>query len=499
LKRAIRKKIIRKVFFYYIKRNNIALIKKIVLLPFINKEGYWVVQKLLNHGYLNDAYILLMQLPYKSHFDYIFRRVNSMMEIKVRGARTPSVKKKFISSPIVLFVVHNSLPYDKAGYAIRTQQIATTFKKFNIKLSVVTRPGYPWDLLKHRNLDKKNNSQLEDIEYIRLEDKEHTFKRGADLEYIEIYAKKIEEIAESKGTNIIHAHSNFLNGLAGAKAANKLKIPFIYEIRGLWHMTRLTINSSYKYKGMYMYEEEMEKSAARASDAVIVLSESLKRLVMSWGVDYKKIHVVPSVVDSNKFTPKSRNEILVKKYQLKDKIVIGFLGTLASYEGIREIIVACDELIEEGYNIALMIVGEGREKDNLEKIAKSKNIIFTGRVSFDEVEAYYSLFDICPFPRNNLEVCHYIPPLKVLEAMSMEKAIIVSNVAPLIEIIENNSNGLVCSADDINSLKDKICHLYNNDKTRERLGKNARIWVKNNRSVEEMSKRYKSVYDFLKK
>jgi glycosyltransferase involved in cell wall biosynthesis len=391
--------------------------------------------------------------------------------------------------------VHNSLPYDKAGYAIRTHSIVTNLKD-EIDLEVVTRAGYPWDLLKHRGLPFKEKDIIDGVEYIRLFDKNKTFKKGSDLNYINVYADEIIRIVKEKNSTILHASSNYLNALATLKASETLKLPVVYEMRGLWYVTRTTLDPHFKDNGMYEYEHQMEKSCAMYADRVVVISEALKNLVISWGVEAQKIKVIPNAVDITKFQPLSKDKTLCEKYNLQGKTVVGFLGSLTKYEGIKELVIAINELTKEGYDdIVLIIVGDGREKIYLESLVESKNIIFTGRVSFEEVDKYYSLFDICPFPRNDYEVCRYVPPLKVLEAMAMQKAIIVSDVAPLLEMVENEKTALVCKADSVIDLKIKILELYANQDKIAHLGYNARIWVQTNRNWSEVSKKYEEIYN----
>ncbi len=496
----MKKKLIQKIFSLLFKKKHISVITSLAIKPFFRKEGYWVLKQLLNRGYLNDANSLMHKLTYKKHFEYIIRRINFMMIIKSHGFSVNKLKKGPIKDPNVLFCVHNSLPYDFAGYAIRTKNISQELIKRNIQVTVSTRPGYPLDLLKHRKLYQTipNEDSIHNVKYIRLKDNNKKFKKGADIEYIDIYANALVEYSKRYHINILHAHSNYLNGHAAIKASNILKIPVIYEIRGLWYKTRTLMDENYQKSGMYTYEENMEKSAALSADSVVTISTALKELIISWGIDKNIIHIVPNMVDINKFIPLFPDNDIINQYRLKDKTVIGFIGSLTSYEGLSELIVAIDELIEQGLNISLLIVGDGREKEKLQKLAKSEYIIFTGHVPLDSIVKYYSVIDICPFPRNNVEICRYVPPLKILEAMAMKKAIIVSNLAPLREIIQHNFSGLICETDDIKSLKQNILILYKNKNLKNSLASNARKWVLDNRSGEQIAKQYIKIYAYFK-
>jgi len=498
------KKIIKKIYYFPIKLF-LKIVFKLnffsilpILVKYFPRVTHLVALKLLNIGYLDLASIIIKGHSPQDWEIPLINRINSMIDIKKNGLVIEKEKKNSIKNISVLFAVHNSFPYDKAGYAVRTHMIAKNLKEKCIDIIVTTRAGYPWDLLKHRELDKKDSNIIDDIKYLQILDKNKQFKKDSDFKYVEIYSDGLVRHAKENSITIIHGHSNYLNGLATVHASNKLNIPSIYEIRGLWHLTRLTLDSNYRDTGMFAYEEEMEKGVAEGVDAVVTISNALKELIVSWGIDEKKIHVIPNAVDTKLFKEKSPNIDLINRYRLDGKVVIGYIGSITGYEGLKELILAVDELILEKIDIALIVVGDGRERKKLQKLAKSKDIIFTGRVPFEDVAEYYSIFDICPFPRNNYEVCRYVPPLKILEAMAMKKAIIVSDVAPLLEIIEDNKNGIVCKADSVESLKSSILKLYYSSETRGFLQENGYRWVLENRTWDRVSEKYIKLYKSFK-
>jgi glycosyltransferase involved in cell wall biosynthesis len=490
----------KKFLLYFIKYKRFTILVYLASSRLFKKQAYWVVAQLLNRGYLDVASALSKKLKYKKHFDYIFDRVDSMEDIKKNGINFTRETKDNISDLNILFAVHNSMPYDNAGYAIRTHSIATKLKENNISVIVATRAGYPWDIKKHRHLTQKTKiDTIDSIKYLRLEDKEKTFKRGSDFKYIDTYSTQLVKIAKRENITILHAHSNYLNAWSAIKAGNILKIPVIYEIRGLWYLTRLTKEPDFRYGGMFEYEQQMVKYATSYADKIVTISYALKELVISWGIDKDKIEVIPNAVNLTLFNPQSKSLKLLEQYNLKSKMIIGFIGTITAYEGLDILISTINELVLEGYDITLMIVGDGLEKQRFEKLVKVPNIVFTGRVEHSKVEEYYSIFDVCVYPRNDYEVCRYIPPLKPLEAMAMQKAIIVSNVGPLVEIVDDNINGLVCLADNQESLKEKILLLYNDEHLRTTLAINARKWVEDNRSWDLIVKKYIMLYNSFRK
>ena len=127
----------------------------------------------------------------------------------------------------------------------------------------------------------------------------------------------------------------------------------------------------------------------------------------------------------------------------------------------------------------------------------SKHFIFTGRVPHEEVESYYSLIDIAPFPRLSLPVTEMVSPLKPFEAMAMEKLVIASDVAALEEIVNHEVTGLLFKKDDVNSLTDTLELGITDSRLRNKLGKQAREWVKAERDWPILAKRITDLYESL--
>jgi 2-polyprenyl-3-methyl-5-hydroxy-6-metoxy-1,4-benzoquinol methylase len=105
-----------------------------------------------------------------------------------------------------------------------------------------------------------------------------------------------------------------------------------------------------------------------------------------------------------------------------------------------------------------------------------------GRVPHDEVEAYYSLIDIAAFPRKPQPVTEMVSPMKPLEALSMEKAVVVSSVRALTELISDGDTGLIFEKGNIESMSDTLARLIADPELRARLGRCARTWVERERT-----------------
>ncbi|HHH19810.1 MAG TPA: hypothetical protein ENK86_04800, partial [Campylobacterales bacterium] len=114
-----------------------------LMLQVIPSKRPWVANKLLSIGYLEQSSMILKAFqPRTEYAQRLKERVDSMEKIRANGLNFPVVQKKRQGEKNILLALHNSLPYDKAGYAIRSHMLATNLIKQGIQLTATTRPGY---------------------------------------------------------------------------------------------------------------------------------------------------------------------------------------------------------------------------------------------------------------------------------------------------------------------------------------------------------------------
>lgn len=220
---------------------------------------------------------------------------------------------------------------------------------------------------------------------------------------------------------------------------------------------------------------------------VVVISNELKKEYMRiypWLKD-DKILVLHDCADSN-------NDITnINKVQLEKSngAVIGYLGHL--YPGkCMEIMI---ELAKLRPQYIFNIVGGTNEwvihwSDIIEK-QNIKNIIFYGYIDNYLTPNYYTSFDICVLPfkekvflskKKKGSIGSWFSPLKLFEAMSFGKAILVSDLPTIREVVENGVDSVMCNPDDLDSWIENLDYLVNNKNFRDILGENAMKKFKNN-------------------
>ncbi|MFL0576517.1 glycosyltransferase family 4 protein [Brevibacterium luteolum] len=402
----------------------------------------------------------------------------------------------------ILYAIHNSLPFHATGYATRSHGILSALKQLGWNVEAVTRLGYPYDLPGNALMKEVPVSdRIDGVVYRRLLNGREIEKKNPVVPYIQRYAAAIEQLAIEQRPAIIHAASNHLNGLAAVSAARELGIPSIYEIRGLWEITRASRDPEFANGKIFKFISRMEADAAKAATRVLTLTNALKDEMVSRGVDPSKIRVVPNGVDTTRFVPQPADSDLAKQLGLDGKMIIGYVGSVLDYEGLDLLVESVEDMSNYRDDFHVLIVGDGADLERLREKVSAMNldstITFTGRVEHGQVEAFYSLIDIAPFPRKPLDVCELVSPLKPFEAMAMGKAVVVSDVAAMREFIVHDVNGISHEKGSAISLTSALNRLLDDPDEVARLGKRAREWVVQNRDWRSIARNIDEVYGEL--
>lgn len=457
----------------------------------------------LSQGHLTKAIAVIPENIENHTLAKKRRNGESFKDLLLNGFPMPNERVVEDYQPIkgkVFYMLHNRLPYNSGGYAARSHGLLTGVFEHGWTMHGVSRLGYPADKMSGR--DSTEVDEIDSIQYHRMLKGDIGLGKLPIKEYLMEYAEELIELVKKEKPEFIHAASNYMNGVVANYVARSLGIKSIYEVRGLWEITRISRQPDWFGSEYYNLMSRMEAEAANNADVVFTLTTALKNEMVSRGVDPNKIEILPNGVNSDRFLPRPRNEQLALDLGIEDKVIIGFIGSVVWYEGLDYLVAAAEILLSRGIeNFAILIVGDGAVLDEIKSDVVARGlqstIIFTGRVPHERVEDYYSIVDIAPFPRKGIPVCEMVSPLKPFEAMSMEKAVLSSNVAALSEIVLDGENGLLFQKDNIDDLAAKLEKLIVDEKLRNELGIASRKWVVENRDWRVIAKKLDQTYSAL--
>lgn len=435
----------------------------------------------LNHQ-IRAAELVLHYQPADAAATTAAARARDALHVLEHGVTLPprATETPYTPEPgSILAVLSQSLPHRNGGYATRSHGVLTALRDRGWDVAAMTRLGFPYFRWAE---DDPRVVPLEDVvdgvPYLRAVDERRRYAQHPVQAYVDEFADHVERAAKERRAAAIHASSFYHAGLGAAIAARRLGVPFVYEMRGLEDLMRSAEDPRHQGSPEHDFLVKVELAVCDAADAVLVITEALRQEMIRRGVDAAKISVLPNGVHAADFDPRPRDEQLAEQLGVQGKTVIGYAGSIVHYEGLDHLMDAVSILRRTRDDFAVLLVGDGsahsRVEQRCQKLGLEDVVTFTGRVPHDEVPRYLSLFDITPFPRKRLEVCELISPMKPYEAMANARAVAVSDVAALTEIVQDDVTGLVFRADDAESLAETLGRLLDDAVLRARLGEAAR-------------------------
>lgn len=406
----------------------------------------------------------------------------------------------------VLHILHRSTP-GTHGYAVRSQEIVAKEMAKGLDVTVVTSPSQA----PAGKLGAERSETIGGVRYYRscgrllaphaeVHDPSPLRSLLRVLQNVSLLRMALR-LSASLRPDIIHAHSPFTCGIIGDITGRVRGIPTVYEMRGIWedsHTGRYGLSQkSLRYRGV----RTLETIALRKADHCVVIADALRDEVVGRGVHPERITVVPNGVDCRRFTAGPPDPELARSLGLQDSIVMGYIGYFFQYEGLDLLFQAFISLTSEFPELKLLLVGDGELMAVLRGMAEDRGlrnrVVFTGRVSHDQILDYYRLFHVLVLPRRLGRESSLVTPLKPLEIMAMGKPLVASDVGGHLEIVQSRVNGLLFKSDNLDSLVEACRIVLRDDGLRQELGLRARRWVEGNRDWNVLVQRYVELYERL--
>lgn len=410
--------------------------------PDLRKNGITSKKKAWNHWINNGK----LESRYCTKFSF-----DSIKIPPKRESYTPKKNK-------ILYLIDSSIVNNTSGYTIKSHHSISLIEKAGYEVLPVSRENF------------HNNSNIEqdynETKYYQLNIPENNL--GINNDYLQAYFEKLLAFCEKTKPAIIHANSNYLNGIIGANVAKVLGIPSIYEVRGLWELSAEANDPTYQNTYFYKLSYLKEIQACKMVTKVFVINPGIKKELVNRKVPKEKINVIPPfVLDKNAiiFNDSSKEDLIDSGNT--DLLRIGYFGDLSSYEGIQDLIEVADLLVKTGItNFNFQIIGSGRLytflKNKIHQKQLDNYVSISGAVNYENITGYYNQIDLLCIPRLNYKVCNTVLPIKLIEALSKSKCVLVSDLEPLTDIVKDGINGFIYRRGDMTELYNKLKVLIKN-------------------------------------
>ncbi|CEH33394.1 glycosyltransferase family 4 protein [Romboutsia lituseburensis] len=254
---------------------------------------------------------------------------------------------------------------------------------------------------------------------------------------------KLIKIVKDENIDIIHSHHR-MSALTAKIVSKFVKVKVIHTqhlcIEDKFRLTKFALNSI----------------------KIITVSESAKKILQTKSkLNGNRITTIYNTIETE-----NDNKVVDKRLiNLKDQgyFIIAQVSRIIDYKGVYDFVDIAKKTVIENDNIRFVLIGDGPEKENLEKYIKKERlqdfIILLG--SKDNVIEHLKYIDL-------LLLCSYIEglPLAPIEAFSQGIPVIATNINGTNEEIVEGMNGHLVNVKDIDQFSNRILELY---KDREKL------------------------------
>ncbi|GAA4321072.1 N-acetyl-alpha-D-glucosaminyl L-malate synthase BshA [Pontixanthobacter gangjinensis] len=293
---------------------------------------------------------------------------------------------------------------------------------------------------------------------------------------------QIIDYCDENQIDVIHCHLPWA-GFVGRIVYNRTKIPMIYTEHNMqerYHpITKILNKKSFNFQSLAVGVSQ------DVSDSII---KNIKPQI--------PVKTILNGVNTNKFIRNYEDSDIRKKYGIpEDALVVGLVSVFRFQKRIKEWIQVfktfSDNTSKKVYGL---IVGAGPLEDEIKKEVTNFNleemIIMPGLQ--EQTKPYYNAMDIFMMSSSFEGL-----PIALLEAMSMECAIVTTNAGGIKEVINDGEEGLMVEVDQWKVLSEKLIFLSENPAELKDLQRAARNRVISDFSLKSMVENLEKEYSEL--
>lgn len=435
-------------------------------------------------------------------------RASILGEVDALSARVEVLPRPAVPTPparpttplTVLHHLTSSLPQTQSGYTLRTHGLLAAQRAAGLHVAATTRAGYPVTI---GSLGARGVDVVDGVAYHRLipatlpADRERRLADATDL---------LVRAARRVRPDVLQTTTPWSTGEVAQAAAERLGVPWVYEVRGLPEETWAASHATAADRARADRSErrallrDRETALARSADAVVTLSATMRDELVSRGVPAARVTVVPNSVATSLLSAHPTPRAARASLGLPTAgFVVGTVSSLVGYEGQDTILRTVAELRRRGADVTALVVGDGVAHAGLVRLADELGLgphaVFTGRVPHRLAPRYLAALDVLLVPRRDDRVARLVTPLKPVEAMAVGRPVVASDLPALAEALGVPRGGLQVAADDVEAWADAVDSLrtdrglYEGLVARGRAVASARTWESTSATYEQIYRR----------
>ena len=210
------------------------------------------------------------------------------------------------------------------------------------------------------------------------------------------------------------------------------------------------------------------------------------------GVPLKKLKVLSTGIHLDKFSKVKKEDVekLKDEFGITNEQVILYCGMLTERKGIKKVLKISHKLLEEGFNIKTILVGDAHGENEYEKLVhkdNKNNIIFTGNRK--DIPEFMQLATLLLLPSDGEGL-----PGVVMEAMASGLPVVATNEGCTADLIEDGKEGFLPTMNSGREYYEGVKKILSKSELQEDFKEQAKEKIKQFNWV-DVAKKYTHLYD----
>lgn len=293
------------------------------------------------------------------------------------------------------------------------------------------------------------------------------------------FARAAYKLAAGLDADLVFATSTPLTvGLPGKKAARRLGVPFVFEVRDLWPELPIAVGVV-RNPLIIGYLRRMERRIYAAAERIIALAPGIRDGVHKTGYPHERIALVPNGCDLELFRPDA-GQLDDPRFGRPDEFRLVFTGAHGLANGLDAVLDAAVELKRRGASgIRFVFIGKGKLRDRLMARCRAEGL--DDRVSWIESIPKAELARVLPRMSAGMMVLKNIPafyygtsPNKFFDYIACGLPVLNNYPGWLADMIREERCGMAVPPDDPAAFADAVVWLRDHPQERAEMGARAR-------------------------
>jgi glycosyltransferase involved in cell wall biosynthesis len=296
---------------------------------------------------------------------------------------------------------------------------------------------------------------------------------------------------ELAGFDLLYERMGWV-GYGGGLASRWLGVPLVLEVNGD-HLSEFEMLGIAPEGAQLWLSKFLAKRAANMASYVVATGDGWrKRFIDQWGVESSKVSVVENGTQMVDLIPRAQIKSFQNSADPQEPVILIFVGGFDPWQGLHVLVRAVSQVLANGVNIRLLLVGTGTEYENITSLVHDLNldphITFTGRLPADQMAECLKKADIGLSLYQGREE---FSGLKLLDYKAAGLAIIAAGKDGQPHILEHGRTACIIPPGDVDALVGAICALATDPVLRKNLGREVRYEA-------EQKHRWRNTADELK-